>query len=758
MLAVTDKAALAAALAGFAFNAAPRRKVPGVTRVVLEQPGKGKSTRALRQIAASDEHAFIFVQNLKLARQTKSRLINEFGVPERDVVIDYGHTAKISGKYICVFGDVAEKIQKAGGASRDMCQKGKKTCDHATHCSIHKARHTPARVRIAAHGKAPYSAPSVGRTHEGTRAGFLIFDEDPLSSLVRLEQFALDVLMLDMSKRLLRKHFAAVINKNKKRKSGKPYDGPGTASLVAGVEQITKVLHETAKTQAAHIEYINACRPTVADLGPYEPVKEGRLLYSEMPSYCVIRGLRRIIERMQARPKVEPNPKDTEALKERAKANMPMRRAIRFLEALEDRLKSSTGSDRIVYGMRLLQVKKRDGKVGFEVEVATLQPVHEDYYSDTTMVLSATASPILLKEALFEEVHEEGTEAWEQPDPKYVKVTRYHTKSGISHFIDQNTKQLTGRVADVQALIDFYGHRYKHRKVLVVCQKALVKHLKSPHENVDIKNFGAVEGSNNWEDAAAVLIVGRPLPPMSALWMRVEAIGGESIEIYSHPNLNRWPFRTITPAHGYPISHPTHENPLMQALIAATMIAALVQAERTRAIHRGADNPCEIVLVNDVIFPFEEHRVLPLGAIPGWFTVMLDGGVCIAPPQGARGGALARDDRTTVLQYLVPELAHRDGDLTKGAENLKKKLRGLVSRGGVSLDDLCAGPFFDSRMQVGVRLPGRTYWTELIVNAQNHAAAEKHLRGLLPEGTEYKPRSQRRTITDQGKCSKSAGG
>jgi len=428
---------------------------------------------------------------------------------------------------------------------------------------------------------------------------------------------------------------------------------------------------------------------------------DGRLNCVNLPSSRAIKKLRRSILKMKCDVEVSPNPDHhlRKKIKKAASLNRPIMQAARFLEGLRQCM-SRIGDDGTIHAIRAF--RGSDGKI--LTEIAFDNGPHE-MYDAPTLVLSATANKKLLQPWLPN--IEAAGRGWDTPE--HANFFRIPKAGAITSLVEGSelTRQGDELVTAIETLARLYNGQGKDGvDVLVVCQKAL-KELLPTHPRVDIENFGAVEGKDRWKGVACVFVVGRPLPPPEAFWMKAERIAGEVIP---HPG-EQWQKRWFADRSGYWLSDYCHDHPIMDALLRSTTHAAVIQADRSRALRRTEDNPVDVIFMNTVeLHPSIQMGELPWERLSSWQAAMANKGVALAPKTNKGKNAL--------IAALLP----------KHFSNPKAVNDRLQYRKA----DKAFDPRFPSPQSMKVRLLGARYWVDVLMDAEDRKSVRLLLGELLP--------------------------
>lgn len=577
------------------FAAIPIRKVPFPTMLEDGATGVGKTEAELRGIAKrlsinSDYRIATFTKTNALGDQVRHRLLDK-GVEERATMSHYGR-AYVRPKEgpVCHYAYEADLIQKAGGDPDQLCVRGRgerrSICNHALACPIYKTRYSEdVRSWFAPHAMLPHPL----RDQRGF--DHVLIDEDPIDTFFEDRKFSSDTLLIVP--------FAKIENKAERKEAQ------------AVCEQLT----------SAFLRHVDG---------------DGRVRNVDLPSSRSIADARRFIFSAKSTLNASPNP-DCRTRKEiegTAKANMAATNAARLLEGVLQCLSGIDVDSDIVHGLRVF---RSNGEV--HIQMCIVNPPHR-LYCAPTVILSATARVELLR-AIYPAIKTRD-EAW--PKPKHARYVRVPLSGARSSLLDD--RALTNQGQKILTMIHVLAKA--HKDVLVVAQKAVVDALERagvPH-NVELGNFGAVEGKDDWRRVGCVFVVGRPLPPPVEFWMKAERISGEVIP---YPG-DTWDKskEALVIGTNCALRDYSHEHWAMDALLRVQVHAAVLQADRSRALQRSVNSRVEVIFLNTLSMDgimFDEIR--ELDTYCDWRQQMRLKGICLDPA--------ANRGKNAVIAAVLPE-------------------------------------------------------------------------------------------------------
>lgn len=162
------------------------------------------------------------------------------------------------------------------------------------------------------------------------------------------------------------------------------------------------------------------------------------------------------------------------------------------------------------------------------------------------------------------------------------------------------------------------------RRPLIVAQKAVreawIEEGRTDGAPFDVAHQGALRGKDQWKNTAGVLIVGRIEPNPSEVERQMRAVFFADATPLAFLTPDRETGRTMLPKRdgairtrsGATVAVPVSYHPDERAdrIIRQIREAELMQAiARCRPIHRGADVPCEILILTNVPLPLEVDEV-----------------------------------------------------------------------------------------------------------------------------------------------------
>jgi putative DNA primase/helicase len=326
-------------------------------------------------------------------------------------------------------------------------------------------------------------------------------------------------------------------------------------------------------------------------------------------------------------------------------------------------------------------VKDKDGHRDLQVHKRNF--IHEDYMITPKLFIDANLKPELLNaylgpywqnfgpikvEAPFQTIHQAEVRSFSmsslcpvkelsENDREKLKNDPEKLKQKLEWIKEEQETRRKNRAEsrnDILALQKAYGGQ-----VLVVTYKAVrkTKELKfDPALNIHVEHFGSIRGTNKYEKARLVIILGRPLAaPASyeeALGVLTGAAPVKALGDSERPQ-DRWfskgrrsRLRRLKDGRVVEemVTTWVHPNPLVEALMQASCVDEITQAiGRGRGVRREAHEPLDVVVFNDV----------PLG-VPVDYCFSAD------PPQTSKERMLAAGgfafERHETMQLAYPPL------------------------------------------------------------------------------------------------------
>ena len=657
----------------FDHDGQPRRRTRafGTEAAILvkEQVGSGKSHRARQEIdellcAHPTARIAFLTSTILLAEQSRAGLEEVTGLPW---MVYRGFEGDIDGKPLCLFVEQAQATRRVGLDPYEVLCPG---CPNQSACPLWAQFNDPNPCIVTTHamlrhGLKPYD----------TRAAFdlVVIDEDPISTLLADETYALSLLI-------------NVKCGDKTR---------------ATLDQLLKVA--TAAFDA-----------------------EGRILIQDLPH---AQALRSAADRLRKKPSIKIS-RDTLPNAEAIVGAETRLRVVALLDDMIDAMAMTPGPRGEVAGCMVLQ--QRDGTPAFEISVSRdIHPQFADAYA--VQVLSATAQRRLLQRSIPSlKLHDMPWQPYEHGKFVYVagaQKSRYQ-------LLDRGNLASGG--LEAVEVINTLARR--HARVLLVCQQKVETALLEAGlpNNVTAMHFGAVEGLNDHSRVDAILILGRPLPPVAELILQAEAAAGGFIDaelVWTDKEGKPQPTfgKRVTLEHSasdgsnYTACAYRNENAYLDAMRQASTFAAVAQADRSRGQHRTPDNPVVIYDATGLANVWQIDEVEHWRSLCGWFGAMEAMGF-VPHPDAAHG---LNELLATLLPEIFPDV--------KAAENHRtyaKRMR------GITLETLVAGCPFRGGVVVDIKLRAARYGVPVIVNANSAPEAADLIRQHLPPGTKISTKAR----------------
>ncbi|MDT7952392.1 MAG: toprim domain-containing protein [Acetobacteraceae bacterium] len=174
-------------------------------------------------------------------------------------------------------------------------------------------------------------------------------------------------------------------------------------------------------------------------------------------------------------------------------------------------------------------------------------------------------------------------------------------------------------------------------RVLVVSNKRVRARLEGMGlpGNVEMAHFKKLRGLDRWRDVAALIVVGRPLPPAAAMSRAAATLTGAAVPATDYQRAEA--FREMADGTREPAETWRHPDPLAEALRWAACEAEVVQAiGRARGVSRGPGNPVAVLVLGDLPLPMPvelQPCVLPS---PDDLQLAAGGLACREPAHAAR--------------------------------------------------------------------------------------------------------------------------
>ncbi len=155
-------------------------------------------------------------------------------------------------------------------------------------------------------------------------------------------------------------------------------------------------------------------------------------------------------------------------------------------------------------------------------------------------------------------------------------------------------------VEGLRLLVKAYGAQ----RVACITYKGLAPEVAKRVPGILTAHFGRLRGLNAMERAAALVVVGRPLPPEQAMEDQARALARGTGRVLALPGKYQREHRGVRMRDGRRIGLPmwVHPDPVVDALRAAACEREVEQAiDRLRAVRREGDPPTIYLLADEVL-------------------------------------------------------------------------------------------------------------------------------------------------------------
>lgn len=223
-----------------------------------------------------------------------------------------------------------------------------------------------------------------------------------------------------------------------------------------------------------------------------------------------------------------------------------------------------------------------------------------------------------------------------QPHAHVTLVTGGFGKSSLcvgKHTAPEAAARRTNRLQECVDFVRWHALRLAPRPVLVITYRDIEAAFRGIN-GVSTAHFNAIAGLDRYRDAAAVILIGRPLPSDQALGPLVAGLFGRFPEGSYQRRMKSVRLRSGALA-GIPVLE--HEDEQAECLRAAICDDELIQAiGRGRGVNRTAETPLEIHVLANVALPLIHDQVIPWEACsPDTVQRMLIQGVAVDSPSDA---------------------------------------------------------------------------------------------------------------------------
>jgi hypothetical protein len=626
--------------------------------------GSGKTHDGLEDIAqvvlglADGEAIYIFAPTKVLCVDIRDRLI---AVDEQlselcMVWSGRGATDDQQNQAMCPFHEAADLVSARGGdPTTTLCHTKngqERLCKFHSTCGYRRQQIGLGTRKIII---MPHAMLSLALRENMGKPVLLFIDEDPYAALIddRIS-FPLDDII-------------APLKVPPPGPKGKPDDVDPTKFLASALRQVHDVLNEASGV-------VGTLGLPSAD----DAVKSINLLY-------------RIVGSLPCSLKPNPTPKSVE----KYSGTGALAKRVFSLISLLKAIKRSSDKEQVI-GCR---VKKR------EVTVLLKKAVNKSYADVPTIILSATAEPLILKK-WWRRLEASRTEI---PDAPNETVGHYNIKATAELLADG--KALMKKVA---AFVFRLSHLYRGSggdgpDGVVIMQKAPAERLKEvAPSNVAVANFGAVAGLNDYQNVGFQLIVGRPLPHPDVLELMAEVIKGDVIDRGDADFYMGWYPKRPEPIKLkcggiVPTKTEYHPDPIANAVLKTIRDGEVAQANRGRGLRRGVNNPLTTIFVSQQVPPVPVDEIceeLPFGPL----DIMVGKGLVL--------DANVRKGHWQIITAVVPEWFNTENAARKHFE--QNAPTSVVSNGQTHISTLYGFSRLRGNDQSDVSLPPAVPFAEYV--------------------------------------------
>lgn len=207
----------------------------------------------------------------------------------------------------------------------------------------------------------------------------------------------------------------------------------------------------------------------------------------------------------------------------------------------------------------------------------------------------------------------------------------------------EDVRRCGNRTRDAQNLFDYESYLSRNRDgssevtTLLISYKQLVAKLEAPN-GTEVGSYGSIRGQDKWKNVSKLILIGRLQPRTEKLERTAKALFWKSSEqiSYIEPDetgrlrlpKERRAYRTsgLTTAD---VEVEYHPDPLCNAVLWQIREAEILQGiDRARLIHRTADNPCEVLIVTNIVLPITVDKLITWNEIlPKPHQIMISRGI-----------------------------------------------------------------------------------------------------------------------------------
>lgn len=282
-----------------------------------------------------------------------------------------------------------------------------------------------------------------------------------------------------------------------------------------------------------------------------------------------------------------------------AKGIMAARRMAALWRAVDDAVQLPAGARS---GRLELVTDRKTGDR--EVQVRWKEELAEVWNKVPIMFLDATADATVL-EACFSGIVPSPRLVSHNPNVRLRQIAdRSMSHAAIAPKTAEDISQRNNAAKVKAKLISDALQRYPGQRVVVVVPAATEKVWREgPIPSwLTVLHHGAITGLDNYGKVRAVYVVGRPLPPSSAVEAMAGAITGVEPAMKGYRETKRE--LVCVDGSGVVVTAWEHPDPLCEAIRRQITEAGIIQAAgRGRGTNRTAETPLDLILWSDVAVP-----------------------------------------------------------------------------------------------------------------------------------------------------------
>lgn len=294
--------------------------------------------------------------------------------------------------------------------------------------------------------------------------------------------------------------------------------------------------------------------------------------------------------------------------------------------------------------IEIAHIGRRGGDLQKVVRLKGHRDVHPGWVAPT-LIINATVRPEVTR-AFFPEAVVTADIAAEAP---FQDVTQVIGRSWSKSSLMEGGKP---KEAEIKKLLGFIASKAAAvwpKRALVICQKDIEKALEAYGlpDNIETGHYKAIAGIDTWGDVAALITIGRTLPPVKTVEALAEATTGRTcnriVPIIGEDGAPRVSYEThdavrvMRNGDVLSTSRLAHPDPIAEAWRWTICEGEMLQAiGRARGVNRTSENPVSIVVMSDI--PLD----LPLDSLvqwqdvrPGPYDQMATRGVVMSSPADA---------------------------------------------------------------------------------------------------------------------------